>query len=308
VIRVGAILAGGRGSRMGTLGAQRPKALLPVANRPLIEHHLETLAVAGIRKAFIVVGLDAGDVKRVVGDGSSHGVSVRYVEQGEPLGSAHAAAQLADLIDEPFVLLLGDYYTAALDLRPLVERAVRDRTGIVLAKHEPDRRALREACALVTGGDGRVRRVIEKPAAPPSDFKGCGVFVLWPEFFDSVRATPRTLLRDEYELMVSLDMFVRDGNSVVAEVIPSWDAHFTRPADVLQCNLRWLDERKRNELLGSNVRVAEGSLLRRVVIGDDAVVARPCHLEEVVIFDGVTVDGPMPAKAIATPEGLVSCA
>ncbi len=305
---VGAILAAGRGTRMGALGKQYPKALLPIANRPLIEHQLQSLAGAGVKEIYVIVGDRAGQVERAVGDGSRFGVRVAYIEQGRSLGSADAVGQLAPFVDSPFVLMLGDYYVAHLDLPRLLQQAASLDCSVMLAKHERDGRALADACALEVGDDGYVTRVVEKPKVPHTDLKGCGVFVLAPDFFDAVRRTPRTMLRDEYELIVSIDLYVRDGHRVQVEEFASWDANLTRPTDVLQCNLRWLDDEARSELVGENVRLASGTRLERAVVGDDVLIQRPSVLKDVVVFEGVEISGGEIECALVTPGGLLTCA
>jgi glucose-1-phosphate thymidylyltransferase len=306
---VGVILAAGRGTRMGSLGQECPKALLPVGNRPLIEHHLEALRDADIRDVFLVVGHRGDRIEDAVGDGGRHGVRVGYVEQGTPLGSAHAVGRLADRIDSRFVLLLGDYYLSGLDLPRLLQRSEALAASVLVAKREANREALLEACVLDVDADGRVVSVVEKPKVPRGELKGCGVSVLGPEIFDAVRRTPRTMLRDEYELMVSLDIHVRDGNPLHAEVVDSWDVNITRPSDLLGCNLSWLAESGRTELIGEDVQLAEGSRLERAVIGDGVSISEPSVLTEAVVFGGVELEGGGAfEKVIITPGGLTICA
>ncbi|MDQ3890310.1 MAG: nucleotidyltransferase family protein [Actinomycetota bacterium] len=302
----GVILAAGRGSRMGVLSEQYPKALLPIANRPLVEHQLDALAAVGIRNVYVVVRGGADRFERALA--SRPGLQLTYVEQPAALGSAHALGQLAPLVDRPFVLMLGDYFVGRLDLARPLERAASLGSSLILAKREADRRALAEACALDVDGEGHVRFVIEKPKAPRTTIKGCGVYVLAPDFFDAVRRTPRTMLRDEYELTVALDIYVRDGGRLYAEEFSSWDVNVTRPVDLLQANLLWLADRSRTELVGENVRLAAGSRLDKAVLGDGAAILEPSLLKEVVVFAGVELERPEVERALVTPGGVVQCA
>ncbi|HBY99604.1 MAG: sugar phosphate nucleotidyltransferase [Ardenticatenaceae bacterium] len=305
---VGAILAAGRGRRMGTLGEQYPKPLLPVANQPLIGHHLQTLRRLGISQVYVVVGHEASQIAGALKDGVDYGVSITYVEQGAPLGSAHAVGRLAPYIDGPFVLLLGDYYFSAPELARLLQRARASGGSAMAAKREPDRQALCEACALDLDAEGRILRIVEKPKVPTSDMKGCGIYALRPEFFDAVRRTPRTALRDEYELTIAIDLYVQAGHPLYAEEVIEWDMNFTRPVDILRCNLAWLEEHGRRELVGANVHLAPGTQLEQVIIGDDVLVAEPSALREIVVFRGVQMrGGNHMERALVTPAGLISC-
>ncbi len=305
---VGAILAGGRGKRMGRLGDLYPKPLLPVANRPLIVHHVETLRAAGIHRIYVVVGHGSDRIKETLGDGRRHDVELRFIEQGAPLGSAHAVARLAAHIDGPFVLLLGDYYFSAPGLAHMLERARATDSSIMAAKREPDRLALTEACVLEVASDGLVRRIVEKPVAPKGDLKGCGIYVCRPEVLDAARRTPRTALRDEYELTVSLDVYLQMGFPLYAEEVIAWDMNFTRPEDVLQCNLIWLREHGRSDLVAASAQIASGSTLNGVVVGDNVIVSQATSMRSAVVFGGVQLhDGGRIEEALVTPSGLIDC-
>lgn len=304
---VGAILAAGRGRRMGDLGDCYPKPLLPIANEPLIVHHLHALRSLGITQIYIVVGHAAAQIISVLGDGSRYGVDIRYVEQREPLGSAHALGQLAPYLNGPFVLLLGDIYFATQDLARMLDHARSADGAVVAAKREPDQRALCEACALEVGATGRIVRIVEKPKMPASDLKGCGIYIFQPEIFDAVRRTPRTMLRDEYELTIAIEIAIQSGQPVYAECI-DWDMNITRPQDVLRCNLAWLEREGRRDLVGADVRLAAGTRLERAVIGDQVVVTQPVALSDVVVFPGTQIaGGGLIERALVAPDRLVYC-
>jgi NDP-sugar pyrophosphorylase family protein len=294
---------------MGPLGEHYPKPLLPVANEPLIAHHLRLLAGLGVRRVFVVVGFRGADVEREVGDGRRFGLEVRSVEQGPALGSAHALGRLRSEIDGPVIVLLGDYYfspTAAGDPRRLVERLAAG-CSVMVAKREPDLGLLREACELTTDADGRVTAIVEKPASPAGDLKGCGVYALTREIFDAVARTPRTALRDEYELSVALELFVAAGNPLYAEEIVGWDVNLTRPDDLLECNWKWLRQPGRDELVAEGARIAPGIRLTRAVIGGGSTVAGVAALEDVVVFPGTRLTaGPAElSSALVTPAGIL---
>src|SRR5262245_35355956 len=106
----GAILAGGRGSRMQPFSERYPKPLLPVCNKPLILHQIEIMRSVGIRQIVILIGHKGFELSKTLGDGSQFGVTIRYVEQGSALGIAHAVGRLEREINQPFLLFLGDIF------------------------------------------------------------------------------------------------------------------------------------------------------------------------------------------------------
>jgi MurNAc alpha-1-phosphate uridylyltransferase len=107
------ILAAGRGERMRPLTLERPKPLLEVGGVPLIVHHLRALARAGFVDVVVNLSWLGDRIRNFLGDGSAHGVSIRYSEEGpEPLetggGIAHALPLLGS---EPFLVVNGDVWT-----------------------------------------------------------------------------------------------------------------------------------------------------------------------------------------------------
>lgn len=304
---VGVILAAGRGSRMGTLGEIYPKALLPIANEPLIAHHLRLMHALGIREVHVVVGHRALDIVREVGDGRQYGLVVHYVEQGEARGSAHAVGRLLPYIHTPFVLTLGDYYFSASEPERLIQR-LREGHSAISAKREPERKLIIESCELRVDSEDRVLSIVEKPRAPLTNLKGCGFYAFQPEFFDAVARTPRTALRDEYEISNSLDLFIQAGHPVYAEEIITWDSNFTRPEDVLEANLQWLEHNFCETLIAEDAQVEAGAHLERSVVGRGCRIEGPAELTEVVVFPGthLPANGTI-ERALMTPKLSFPC-
>jgi N-acetyl-alpha-D-muramate 1-phosphate uridylyltransferase len=106
-----AILAGGLGTRLGTLAAEVPKAMMTVNGRPFLEHVLGLLAENGARRIVICRGHLGDVIEEGLGDGSRFGLSVVYSDEGTtPIGTAGALRQALPLLGERFMVLYGDTY------------------------------------------------------------------------------------------------------------------------------------------------------------------------------------------------------
>ena len=304
---LGVILAAGQGRRLGALGEKCVKALLPVANEPVIAHHLHLLHWLGVRRVLVIVGHHAEQVEAAVGSGDRYGMEVEFIRQGQPLGSAHALGLVRRYVDVPFLLLLGDYYFVAPNAAVMLDH-LRNGNSCIAAKREPDERLVREACAVEIAEDHRVTSIVEKPMRPATNLKGCGFYALMPEVFDAVARTPRTALRDEYELTVSLELLLQTRNRLFAEEIIEWDNNITRPEDLLQCNLEWLARRGLNNLVSTRAFVDKQVALDEAVIGDGAAVRDGAQLQRVVVFpDADLVGFDVLESALVTRDGLISC-
>lgn len=307
---MGVILAAGKGTRMQPFSAHFPKPILPLAGRPLIAHQLETLADLGIRDVVIVIGHLGHEVVRALGDGSQHGVNLTYIEQEETLGIAHALSGLEAHVNRPFLLLLGDIYFETNNLVTMVEmfQGSGGVDGVLAVKRESDPAAIRRNFVVMTDASGMVTRVIEKPRHPRTDLKGCGIYLFDQAFFDAIRRTPRTAMRDEYEITDAIQIFVDDGYRVQAAEVVVDDMNLSFPSDLLDLNLHYLDRKGVSEMIGENVKLADGCRIEHSVIMDGVVIEHPIAIRDCLIFPGVRVVSEKDMRRrILTQETEIRC-
>jgi NDP-sugar pyrophosphorylase family protein len=156
------ILAGGMGTRLRPLTFSIPKPLLPVGEKPILQKIMEQLRDAGITDLVLATGYQAELIRAFCGDGSKFGVSITYVHEHQPLGTAGPASALKRQLTPGELLLLmnGDLITD-LDFREFVEssRASGCDLTVAYAKH-----TYRSPYGVLSIADGTVQGVTEKPA------------------------------------------------------------------------------------------------------------------------------------------------
>jgi len=304
---VGAILAAGRGTRMAPFSDSYPKPILPICNRPLIEHQIEIMKSVGITDIVILVGHKGYEIARVLGNGDALGVSLRYVEQTGMLGIAHAAGRLEPHLDRPFLLFLGDIFFLPADLGAMFARFEEQGGGAVLATREDDPAAIRRNFAITVSPDGFVTRVIEKPRHTPNRLKGVGLYLFDLPVFDAIRRTPRTAMRDEYEITESIQVLIDDGYPVRTANAVSEDVNVTTPADLLRCNLLQARLTPDRAVLDAGGVHADAHL-QNCVVGRDVVVSHPIRIANSVLLSGSRVDSRKGFENfIVTPDCAVDC-
>ncbi len=294
---------------MGLLGERYPKASLPVCNKPIIQHHIELMRSLGIGEVVVLIGHRGFEIAKLLGDGAQLGVKIQYVEQTESLGIAHAVGRLEPYLDRPFLLFLGDIFFSARNLGEMVTRFVEQDGGAVLAtKDEGDPAAIRRNFAIHLSSEGFVSRVIEKPRYTSNRLKGVGLYLFDLTVFDAIRRTPRTAMRDEYELTESIQVMIDDGLPVrVADVIDE-DVNVTKPSDLLAVNLRQAQVLGQSRILGSNCSIAKGATIQDSVIGSDVVVTNPIRIHRSLVLDGARVDSAVALEeAVVTPDVVIDC-
>src|SRR5215217_4609829 len=153
------ILAGGKGTRLRPLTVYTPKPIVPVMNRPFLLYQLEILAKAGVTDITLSLNYQPDKIENVLGDGSDYGVSLSYVTEPSPLGTAGAYRYAADTT-ETTIVFNGDILTD-VDVASVIamNQAKKAETTIMLTPVEDP-----SAYGLVeTAKDGSVLRFLEKP-------------------------------------------------------------------------------------------------------------------------------------------------
>jgi glucose-1-phosphate thymidylyltransferase len=266
-----------------------------------MQYQLEAMREAGIREVAVVVGPGGEPIRRAFGDGGRLGLRLAYVEDPAPAGIAASLARAEPWVRGPFALFLGDIFLALDALAPALAPLGAGAAGTVVVRRDAPA-AVRRNFAVLTAPDGRITRVLEKPAVPPTDLKGCGVYVFAPAIFEAIRRTPRSPLRGEYELTDALQGLIDTGAPVYAAHVVRWDVNITYPQDLLDTNLRLLRERRLDSLIGDGAQVNMAARLIDSVVGDRAAVLHPVTLEECLVLpDGHVPDLAELSSATGTP-------
>lgn len=287
----GVILAAGHGSRMGPFGEQVPKPIAPICNKPLMAYQLDHMKALGIEEVIIVIGHLGHRITQVLGDGSAYGVRIQYVEQEKRLGLAHAVGQLERFIKNPFLLILGDIFYEAPHLHRMMDEFHQHNPAAVLAvMEETDVNAVKKNFSVILREDGTVKRVIEKPRHPPNMLKGCGLYLFDLPIFDAIRRTPRTAMRDEYEITDSIQILIDYEYDVRIAPVVDWDMNLTFIGDLITCCQRQLARSGAEHAVGRGCEIAEGTVLVDTCVGDGVRITKPARLERCVVLPGVTLD------------------
>jgi NDP-sugar pyrophosphorylase family protein len=172
------ILAAGRGERLRPLTDGLPKPMLPIGGRPLLEHLLALLVVAGVREVAINLHHRPEAVRTYLGDGSRLGLRVVYSQEETLLGTAGALRRLEYFLDRTFFVLYGDVL-CNLDLRWLAEFHRQRGGALTMALYRE--KDLGRCGVAEVGSGGRIRRFVEKPKeAPRSPWAAAGALVMEP--------------------------------------------------------------------------------------------------------------------------------
>ena len=283
-------MAGGEGTRLRPMTANQPKPMLPVANRPIMEHVLRLLKRHGFDETIVTVQFLAALVRNYFGDGEEFGMSLQYATEEMPLGTAGSVRNAEDALrDEPFLVISGDALTD-MDLTAMV-KFHKEKGALVTVGLARMPNPL-EFGIVITQEDGRIQRFLEKPTWGQvfSDTVNTGLYVMEPEVLAEVPpgemvdwsgdVFPKLLKRG-----APLFGYVSDG---YWEDVGTHESYLKAQADVL-------DRRVQTDIAGFEVSpgvwVAEGAevdpdavLTGPLCIGDYAKIEAGAHLREYTVI------------------------
>ena len=233
------ILAAGEGSRLRPLTRSKPKAMIPVANRPIIEYVIDALLENGIRDIVVVVGYRKEHVIRYL---NKLDAPVQVVVQERQLGTADALRAAESEITEDFLVLPGDNYINAES----IARIRKERNAMLVAEHPSP-----SNFGVVVIRNGLVREVIEKPEDAPTFTVSTGICSFTPDIFPYLQTN---------EIPDALSAMIASGRRIRAIPADDWqDAIY--PWDLLKLNSRML--RGITPEIGGKV---DASVIRRGVV------------------------------------------
>jgi mannose-1-phosphate guanylyltransferase / phosphomannomutase len=179
------IMAGGEGTRLRPLTSNAPKPMMPLVNRPMMEHIVTLLRRHGFDEIVVTVAFMANHIRTYFGDGSEFGVRMVYATEEQPLGTAGSVRNAMEELDDRFLVISGDVLTD-IDLEKIVssheEKGALATIGLVAVENPL------EFGIVITRDDGSIERFLEKPSWGQvfSDTINTGIFVLEPEIFDYI--------------------------------------------------------------------------------------------------------------------------
>ena len=304
------IMAGGEGTRLRPLTSNQPKPMIPLANKPMMEHIVKLLREHGFTDIVVTVAFLANTIRTYFGDGSEFGVRMVYATEETPLGTAGSVRNAMDELDERFLVISGDVLTD-IDLSGIV-RFHEERGAMATIALKSMENPL-EFGIVLAREDGSIERFLEKPTWGQvfSDTINTGIYVLEPEVFDYIPADrPVDFSGEVFPAMLEAGRpmygYVAEG---YWEDVGNLEAYLKSHRDVLDGKVEvdidgfrmsegvWLGEGAEVDpgaridgaaIIGDNCRVSAGAHLAAYsVIGANVRVGREAYLERCVVHDHV---------------------
>ncbi|MFQ3549553.1 MAG: nucleotidyltransferase family protein [Armatimonadota bacterium] len=205
------ILAAGKGTRLGSLTRNIPKAMVDIAGKPAIEHIISYILHCGIKDFIIVTRYLADKLESYLGSGKRLSINISYARQGEKYGTGAALYTAKELVgNEPFMMTFADIITGAHNYDSVFKLfSQKGGAGVVTCNWVDD--PFSGASVIIDDEKDKITKIIEKPPKGNviSHWNSSGLFVFEPIIFDYL-AQIQVSERGEYELVDALNMMIEE--------------------------------------------------------------------------------------------------
>lgn len=267
------ILTAGEGTRMRPLTVTKPKTMLQVGGKPILQYNVESLRDAGINDITMVVGYREEVIKNHFKDGSDYGVNINYVTQEERLGTAHAIGSTRDCINGKFIILNGDIIINPVLIEDLIKKYQSENARSVLVLTEVDDPS---SFGVVEIDGDKIINIIEKPAPgeAPSNLINAGIYLFDDQIFKAIDITGKSQ-RGEYEITDSLQIQMENGEKVLGLRSKNNWIDIGRPWELLDVNEHFLKDLK-TDIQGE---VENGATIHGpVFVGKNSIIRSGCYI------------------------------
>ncbi len=281
------VLAAGEGTRLKPITLTRPKHLIRVGGKPLLEHCLNALKAAGIEETLIVIHYMGDAIRTYFGDGKNFGLRISYVEQKEVLGTGNAVSIAEPYVKEDFVLVYGDLLFSVDALKKVVAIHEREKPAATMAVVPVEKP---ENYGIVELENSHVKNIIEKPSRDkaPTNLANAGIYVFSTEIFEKIKQT-KASVRGEWEITDAISLLLKEKTVLGVEISKDEWLDIGRPWDLLKAN-RWILQRTKHKVLGT---VENGAhLIGPVSVAETSRIRSGAYIEGPAFIDEESDIGP----------------
>ena len=288
------ILAGGAGKRIFPLAVNKPKPMLKLLGKPLMQHVIELLKANGLTDFVVVIGHNGEQIQEYFGDGKAFGVKIAYTVQPEALGMANALETAKNLVEPHFLVVNADDLFEGALVQKMLKKFGEGKADIVLSC-KPVEETWK--FGIIKIEKDRVTKLVEKPpkGQEESNLAVIGVYLMTKRIFSYLDKTPVS----DHQYEDAIQKFIEKEHTVSAVSYDGFFAGYKYPWDLFRMNAFLMDTQITKRTIEEDVVISdkakvEGNVWIRkgVKILENAVVRGPCYIgENTVIGNNSLVRG-----------------
>ena len=292
----GIIISGGWGTRLRPLTCTIPKPLIPIVNKPVIEHQILLLKRAGVTEITLAVGVMADIIKNYFGDGRKYGLKIQYTDERSPMGTAGAIKLAEDFLkDDNFFMINGDVIINFEFNQMLKFQKQTKKIGLIASKvvENPSRYGV----LIVDEKSNQILKFLEKDEYTPDGGIvipmpiNAGIYLLQPEILNYIEPSKKVSIeRDIFPILA------HEGNLYSHPISGIW-RDIGAPEELLEGNFQLLEDILQNSkdqkknLIDDNLDIdGKAIIYSPVAIGKNVIIRKNCEIgPNVIIGDNVYI-------------------
>lgn len=302
MIKTAAILIGGEGTRLRPLTICKPKALVPVVNKPLLSHILNWLKKYGIKEVIFILYYQKDKLKKVFGDGSKFGLTIKYVEEDLPRGTGGALKKASYLIKDTIVVINGDILTD-INIRDVANFHRKNKANLTITLVPVDDPT---AYGLVkVNNNGEIIQFLEKPSWEEISQErniNAGIYIIEPHIIKKIpenktysleRELFPKLIRERFYGYKVLDN--KSSKEIYWIDIGTPDKYMQANHNILEGKFK-VDISKKS-FLGPNIIIGDHCIIEKnaqieefTIIGNNCKIAKNVYIERSILWDNIVVE------------------
>lgn len=282
------VLAAGEGVRLQPITTTKPKHLIKIGGKPILEHCLNAVKNVGIDEALIIVHYMEDTIRQYFGDGKKLGLKIDYVKQEAMLGTGNAVSIVESHINDDFLLVNGDLLFSAEVVRNVVDSHLREKPAATMAVVPVDNPE--DYGIIELEEERRVKRIFEKPKSQeaPTNLANAGIYAFSTEIFEKIKKTSATA-RGEWEITDAILELSKEKIVLAVKISKDDWVDIGKPWNLLEAN-RWALMRMEYKVCG--IVEKDAHLVGPVTVADTARIRSGVYIEGPAFIDENSDIGP----------------
>ena len=286
------ILAAGEGLRMRPLTNSMPKVMLRIANKPILEHALESLISAGIRDIVMVVGYRKEHIMSYFEDGKKWGVKIRYAHEEKQIGTAHALSKAKDMVSRPFIVYPGDNVISGKALEYFIDKAQEGKDSLLVVES-----AVPAKYGFVMKSGNKISGIQKDMEPHTGALISTGIYLFNSDIFALVERKAREGVHTLTDVSLSI---IKEGGVLEAVVAPDrwmdavypWDILATCDGTMQEMEVKLHGEISQKATIEGLVHVGKDTIIREgCIIKGPTIIGEGCEIGPNVIISPSTAIG-----------------
>lgn len=303
---IGVILCAGKGTRIKKLPFKKPKTLLEILGKSIINYQIEMLIKSGIKDLIIVIGKNGNHIKNNIISKNYSKTNIKFINDKNPKGISSSLDKVKNYVKNSFILFLGDIFTDKVYLEKMIKKFNDTKSSCVIAStKESNLDIIKKNFTVHISKNSIVTKVIEKPKIPKSNIKGVGIYMFKKDVFNSIKYVSKHKdVKKRFDITEVIQNLIEREKVVTNSLCVKNDFNINEPKDLWKLNFKKLG--KKNNFISKNCKIGKNFKIQKSIIGENVNIGNNVKIKNSIIFSNSKIsDDSLIKNRIVTQYGYL---